>query len=133
MTDTTTGATTELIQGLRDIQQSIENVVAEMLADPRLNQGNAYNPVGGERGMIELAGQWIPEAIEAISRQQPGTDEWISVRPTQPAWYLVWDGDRPDVFYFHAVEDDWYKDGRRQFPSHWMPLPTPPQAEGRKE
>jgi hypothetical protein len=179
MTDTTTGATTELIQGLRDIQQSISNVVAEMLADPRLNQGNAYNPVGGERGMIELAGQWIPEAIAALAQHAGATTEkeiaviagrinankWASIpdilRPIfaerdrlraerDEARAMRWipcSERMPELFTTVLVAGgiaQW--DGEAWFTltgspthriechvTHWMPLPAPPQAEGRKE
>jgi hypothetical protein len=159
MTDTTTGATTELIQGLRDIQQSISNVVAEMLADPRLNQGNAYNPVGGERGMIELAGQWIPEAIAALARQQPGatTEKEIAViagRINANKWASIPDILRPifaerdrlraerdearaALTEIAAVSQDQQRDAEFACGDIYditkRVLPAPPQAEGRKE
>jgi|LakMenEpi03Aug12_release.lakeMendotaPanAssembly.Ray.scaffolds.fasta_scaffold184200_3 hypothetical protein len=80
---------------------------------------------------------WIEEAANEIERLQ---SRWISVGerlPEEDRPVLVWMPDLPhaehgtDIGYY--IKSSWGVDwmvsgGRPAFPSHWMPLPAPPQV-----
>ena len=100
---------------------------ARAAADTANNAICAENWSIGAEGALEL----LPAALDEIER----LTRWraIETAPTD-TWALVFCPNKHRGSVSHqtvafSIDDDWWDSDSRVYPTHWLPLPEPPEEE----
>lgn len=100
--------------------------------DALINAGQAADAI---EQLSKRVNESIPKSDAETIIAEVAKPRWISVTerlPEKHGYYLATDGKRVFEGIYYPISSWWYNLATKedQKPTHWMPLPEPPKAEG---